>query len=119
MVADQLSNVGAPVTNQRLVLNLVSGLIDTYTSLATVISNVKPLPSFAKACSMLRVDEVINIKRSKQESCSGNSALVAHTADDDISHNVQQSHGNSSLNRDDNRGRRNNNRGNYHGRGPW
>ena len=43
MLADQLDNVGAPVSEDRLVLRLVTGLSSGYESLATIIQQLDPL----------------------------------------------------------------------------
>ncbi|XP_060184351.1 uncharacterized protein LOC132614026 [Lycium barbarum] len=56
-LADQLKNVGAPVTNSRLVLQLVSGLTDAYKGVGTQIRHAKPLPSFTEARSSLILEE--------------------------------------------------------------
>ncbi|XP_037494016.1 GABA transporter 1 isoform X2 [Jatropha curcas] len=37
MLADQLSNIGAPISNQRLVLQLIAGLNENYDGVATFI----------------------------------------------------------------------------------
>nr|TKR99372.1 Retrovirus-related Pol polyprotein from transposon TNT 1-94 [Populus alba] len=52
-LSDQLSNVGSPVTNERLVLQLVSGLTDAYASIGSQIHHGDSLPPFYKARSML------------------------------------------------------------------
>ncbi|XP_074282686.1 uncharacterized protein LOC141607226 [Silene latifolia] len=57
MLADQLANVGAPVTEERLVLRLVAGLSSSYDNLGTVIQQRDPLPEFYKARSMLTLEE--------------------------------------------------------------
>lgn len=44
MLSDQLSNVGAPVSNQRLVLQLIAGLNENYDGVATFIQQSDPLP---------------------------------------------------------------------------
>jgi hypothetical protein len=43
-VSDQLSNVGAPVSNERLVLQLISGLTDAYATLGSQIRHGDSLP---------------------------------------------------------------------------
>lgn len=53
MLADQLANVGSPVSNDRLVLRLVAGLNENYSGIATIIQQSDPLPTFYKAQSML------------------------------------------------------------------
>ena len=45
-LADQLKNVGAPVSNNNLVLQLVSSLTEAYKVVGTQIRHTNPLPSF-------------------------------------------------------------------------
>ncbi|XP_074291538.1 uncharacterized protein LOC141618334 [Silene latifolia] len=56
-LADQLKNVGAPVTNNRLVLQLVSGLTEAYNGVGKIIRQANPLPQFYSARSMLALEE--------------------------------------------------------------
>ncbi|KAE9607939.1 hypothetical protein Lalb_Chr09g0335481 [Lupinus albus] len=74
MLSDQLKNVGAPVSNQRLVLQLVSGLTDAYKGVATLIRQSNPLPPFYQARSMLTLEEAGLIKMAATRS---NTAMVA------------------------------------------
>ncbi|XP_050920190.1 uncharacterized protein LOC127137811 [Lathyrus oleraceus] len=53
MLSDQLRNVGSPVNNHHLVLQLISGLPKAYRSVATLIRQSNPLPTFYQARSML------------------------------------------------------------------
>ncbi|KAL9228338.1 hypothetical protein vseg_003930 [Gypsophila vaccaria] len=53
VLVDQLTNVGSKVTDDRLVLQLVTGLYDGYANIATIIQQSDPLPPFYKARSML------------------------------------------------------------------
>ncbi|MCI34996.1 polynucleotidyl transferase [Trifolium medium] len=57
MLSDQLRNVGFPVNNHRLVLQLISGLPEAYRSVATLIHHSNPLPAFYQARSMLTLEE--------------------------------------------------------------
>ncbi|XP_021991898.1 uncharacterized protein LOC110888692 [Helianthus annuus] len=56
-LADQLSNVGAPVNNQRLVTQLLAGLTEAYDSISTVLQNREPLPDFSECRSRLTMAE--------------------------------------------------------------
>ncbi|XP_074298648.1 uncharacterized protein LOC141629568 [Silene latifolia] len=56
-LADQLKNVGSPVSNSRLVLQLVSGLSPAYQNVGTIIRQSNPLPAFYRARSMLTLEE--------------------------------------------------------------
>lgn len=78
MLSDQLANVDSPVSNQRLVLQLVAGLSDGYDGVATIIQQSDPLPPFYKARSMLTLEES---RKSKQASISTSTpnAFVANT----------------------------------------
>ncbi|XP_060210437.1 uncharacterized protein LOC132637353 [Lycium barbarum] len=56
-LADQLKNVGAPVMNSRIVLQLVSGLTEVYKGVGTQIRHAKLLPPFTEARSSLVLEE--------------------------------------------------------------
>ncbi|XP_056685506.1 uncharacterized protein [Spinacia oleracea] len=56
-LADQLKNVGAPVSNDRLVLQLVAGLTEAYNGVGTLLRQSNPLPPFYQARSMLTLEE--------------------------------------------------------------
>ncbi|XP_074313653.1 uncharacterized protein LOC141648841 [Silene latifolia] len=56
-LADQLKNVGSPVTDTRLVLQMVSGLSSAYKAVGTIIRQANPLPSFSHARSMITLEE--------------------------------------------------------------
>ncbi|XP_074306445.1 uncharacterized protein LOC141641689 [Silene latifolia] len=45
-LADQLKNVGSPVSNSRLVLQMVSGLTDAYRGVGTIIRRAIPVLRF-------------------------------------------------------------------------
>ncbi|XP_050909641.1 uncharacterized protein LOC127123468 [Lathyrus oleraceus] len=62
MLFDQLRNVVSPVNNHRLVLQLISGLPEAYSSIATLILQSNPLPAFYQACSMLTLEEASMVK---------------------------------------------------------
>ena len=63
LLADQLSNVGNPVSDKKMVLQLVTGLPKgEYDTIATMIQQADPLPSFHKARSQLLLEEA---RRSK------------------------------------------------------
>ncbi|XP_074297686.1 uncharacterized protein LOC141628440 [Silene latifolia] len=57
MIADQLANVGAPVSETRLVLQLVTKVSDGFDGIPSIIQQSDPLPSFYKARSMLSLEE--------------------------------------------------------------
>ncbi|KAJ9565309.1 hypothetical protein OSB04_001275 [Centaurea solstitialis] len=78
MIADQLTNVGAPVSESRLVLQLVAGLTSAYDGVATIIQQTNPLPPFYQARSMLALEEA---RKNKQVEANASSptALLAST----------------------------------------
>jgi hypothetical protein len=60
---DQLSNVGALVSNERLVLQLISGLTDAYATVGSQIRHGDTLPPFYKARSMIILEETAKAKK--------------------------------------------------------
>ncbi|XP_050888886.1 uncharacterized protein LOC127094058 [Lathyrus oleraceus] len=68
MLYDQLGNVGSPVNNHRLVLQLISGLPEAYHSIATLIRQSNPLPEFYQACCMLTLEEADMAKMANTDS---------------------------------------------------
>ncbi|XP_074318806.1 uncharacterized protein LOC141655637 [Silene latifolia] len=121
MVADQLANVGAPVSETRLVLQLVTHVSDGFEGIATIIQQQDPLPPFYKARSMLALEE--NNRRIKGSSTAADTALVATptSAPADSNTRSHNSRGGGGGNNGGNyRGKGNNggrqNRGNYRGK---
>jgi len=56
-LSNQLSNVGAPVSNERVVLQLVSGLFDAYATVGSKTCHSEILPPFYKAQPMVVLEE--------------------------------------------------------------
>ncbi|XP_071734589.1 uncharacterized protein [Rutidosis leptorrhynchoides] len=111
-IADQLSNVGPKIDDDRLV---VTGLNDSYDSIASQINHMEKLPSFYEARSKLILEESRKSKQANQSSSTANTALLSVTPTAPVkaptsSHTTQRNTGQY------NRGR-NSNRGNYRGRG--
>ncbi|GAA0186782.1 hypothetical protein LIER_34070 [Lithospermum erythrorhizon] len=79
-LADQLKNVGAPVPNNCLVLQMVSGLTEAYNSVATLIRQSSPIPQFYHAHSMVILEESGLAKKAKQHQ-SSTSLLVKSPPD--------------------------------------
>ncbi|XP_028206379.1 uncharacterized protein LOC114389852 [Glycine soja] len=77
-LSDQLKNVGFPVDNSRLVLQLVSGLTEPYKGVSTLIRQSDPLPQFYQAQSMFVLKES-GLKKAAQTSSS---AMMAHDSDE-------------------------------------
>lgn len=71
-LSNQLANVDAPVTNDRLVLQLIAGLNDSYENIATLLQQSTPLPEFYTARSKLILQE-----RRKASQHSAATALTA------------------------------------------
>ncbi|XP_048492657.1 uncharacterized protein LOC125493389 [Beta vulgaris subsp. vulgaris] len=123
MLSDQLAGVGSPVSNQRLVLQLVAGLTDAYDHVASFIQQSDPLPPFYKARSMLILEET---RKSQQIGTSANvliaSADSAEHSDEpspDSSTSANPRHHSNSPSRGRGRGGRggSNHRGGSRGRG--
>ncbi|XP_074298265.1 uncharacterized protein LOC141629105 [Silene latifolia] len=72
-LADQLKNVGSPVSETRLVLQMVSGLTDAYRNVGTIIRQRDPLPPFYQARSMLTLEEA---GFSKEAATTSSTALL-------------------------------------------
>ena len=102
-LSDQLKNVGFPVDNNRLVLQLVSGLTEPYKGVATLIRQSDPLPQFYQARSMLVLEES-GLKKAAQTSSS---TMVARDSDES-----QEMSDHSLARRTNNGGKRYSNRGN-------
>ena len=76
-LTDQLKNVGAPVSDSRMVLQMVGGLTRAYCGVGTIIRQSNPLPPFYKARSMLVLEESGLAKEAATEF-----AMVAASIDD-------------------------------------
>ncbi|XP_060189172.1 uncharacterized protein LOC132618122 [Lycium barbarum] len=111
-LADQLKNVGAPVSDSRMVLQLVDGLTKPYRGVGMVIRQSNPLPPFYKARSMLVLEEAEMSKEAVTES-----AMVVTSNDDGpiTSEKLGRSKGKQGVQhsggRRNNGGRKNNNSG--------
>ncbi|KAL9235910.1 hypothetical protein vseg_010635 [Gypsophila vaccaria] len=57
MIADQLANVGTPVSDTRLVLQMISKVSNGFDGIAYIVQQRDPLSSFYKARSMLALEE--------------------------------------------------------------
>jgi hypothetical protein len=85
MLFDQLMNVGSPVNNHRLVLQLIYGLPEAYCSVAILICQSNPLPAFYQARSMLTLEEADMAKMA-----STGSHAVMHTTQQRSSEDTSQ-----------------------------
>lgn len=86
-LADQLANVGAPVTNQRLVLQLIKGLPRSYNDVATSLEQLDPLPSFYLARSRLILHETRHNHQASHDAINDSTTLYSaqHTAGELVS----------------------------------
>ncbi|XP_060182044.1 uncharacterized protein LOC132611667 [Lycium barbarum] len=88
-IADQLKNVGAPVSKSRLVIQLVSSLTRAYRGVGTLIRQSDLLPPFYKDRLMLTLEEA---GLTKEAATGSESAMVAASnsdVDDGFSHSDQ------------------------------
>ncbi|XP_022023885.1 ATP-dependent zinc metalloprotease FtsH-like [Helianthus annuus] len=76
-LSDQLANVDAAVTDERLVLQLIAGLNDQYEGIGTIITQQRPLPSFYNARSQLIQVET---RKNEQAMLASKTAFTALTA---------------------------------------
>jgi hypothetical protein len=118
-LSDQLANVGAPVSNDRLVLQLISGLTDAYAAVGSQIRHANSLPQFYKARSMIILEETARLK--KVSSPVDNSSFMAShndaSADSSPSRPNRSNNSSSGRGRNNGRGQRGRGRGRNNGRG--
>jgi len=74
--ADGLRDVGHPILDRQLVLNLLNGLNPRLANTADIIANTRPLSSFTEAVNMLRLKE---LRLANDSKVSSNTALAAST----------------------------------------
>ncbi|XP_020245365.1 uncharacterized protein LOC109823499 [Asparagus officinalis] len=113
-LADQLKNVGAPVSESRLVLQLVSGLTTPYRGVGTMIRQSDPLPPFYQARSMLTLEES---GLAKEAAMASDSAMVVAPNEDDGSPFVPSHSGQGRVQQHSGRKQQQNGRKNSGGRG--
>lgn len=94
MLADQLSNVGSPVSDHRLVLQLIAGLNESYDNVATLIQQSDP-PLFYEARSKLCLEET---RKAEQAKTAAATALAASSSSE-TSQKSAMSSGNSNQQR--------------------
>ncbi|GJZ35073.1 retrotransposon-realted protein [Tanacetum coccineum] len=114
MLADQLANVGAPVSNKRLVLQLIAGLNESYDGVATIIQQSDPLPTFYDARSKLILEET---RKNHQVAINGLTTVDNRDSKQTVNGSRDTSRGNGSqTSRGGGRGGgRNGGRGGRHG----
>jgi len=109
-LSDQLSNVGASVSNERLVLQLIFGLTNAYATVGSQIRHEDSLPPFTKLVPMIILEETTKAK--KAANSISNSVFVSSLDDNaaSITPSQQCNHRNNN-NSGAGRGGRNNGRG--------
>ncbi|XP_010686739.1 uncharacterized protein LOC104900907 [Beta vulgaris subsp. vulgaris] len=115
MLADQLKNVDAPVSNNQLVLQMVAGLTDAYNGVGTLLRQSDPLPPFYQARSILMLEEAGLSKKASLGSSS--SALLMDLSRSDSPSHQNLNGGKSSKNRSTTSARKNGKRGGGGGKG--
>ncbi|XP_076945900.1 uncharacterized protein LOC143617131 [Bidens hawaiensis] len=83
VLSDQLANVEAPLTDEQMVQQLVTGLNEQYEGIAMLISNLKPLPTFHEAWSKLMREYDRKTNMSLHASQNTHTALNATTTKTD------------------------------------
>ncbi|CAJ2670962.1 unnamed protein product [Trifolium pratense] len=111
-LSDQLKNVGAPVSRNRLVLQIVSGLSEPYSAIAAFIRQKNPLPSFLETRSMLILEESGLAKMHKTSCPTALHTAIARDSDDS-----SQQRSNRRQNNRSSSGRNRNNQTRTGGRG--
>ncbi|XP_048498282.1 uncharacterized protein LOC125496766 [Beta vulgaris subsp. vulgaris] len=104
LLADQLKSVGAPVTNNRLVLHMVAGLTDAYSGVGTLLRQSDPLPPFYQARSMLVLEEA-GLAKKAALGTSTTSAMVADSCSSSPPQNRGSPGGHKGKNRSSQKGR--------------
>ena len=80
MLSNQLFNVGALVSNNRLVLQLIAGLNESYDHVASFIQQSDPLPQFYDARSRLVLEETRKNKQAPNASIASGTTLIDDAA---------------------------------------
>ncbi|KAL7603754.1 hypothetical protein Lser_V15G15379 [Lactuca serriola] len=94
-LSNQLSNVDAPVSKDRLVLQLIAGLGEKYENIATHLQQTFPLPDFYTARSKLILEET----RKAHIATTSSTALLVATKKASVAAQQPISHSTSSHDR--------------------
>nr|XP_043620210.1 uncharacterized protein LOC122592065 [Erigeron canadensis] len=92
VIFDQLSNVGSPVTEEQLVLQILTGLNEQYENAADSIQQTKPLPNFYETRSRLCMTETRKNNQARQAATTAGTALLTATDRTDTQSQRQESH---------------------------
>lgn len=112
---DQLANVGAPVSNERMVLQLVSGLSEAYDTVGSQIRHSDTLPPFYKARSMVVLEETACAKRTAVT--TANSTFLAAQEDNNSGNSPSHRPNRNNNSNNGSRGGRGGSGNNHGGRG--
>ncbi|KAJ0438520.1 putative RNA-directed DNA polymerase [Helianthus annuus] len=82
VIYDQLTNIGATITEEQLVLQILTGLGEAYESIALIIQGQKPLPTFYETRSQLCMAETRKNTQAKQAAQLTGTALTTTTERD-------------------------------------
>ena len=74
--ADALRDVGHPILDRQLVLNLLNGINPHLANTADIIANTRPLPTFTEAVNMLLLKE---LRLANDNKVASNTARTAST----------------------------------------
>ncbi|XP_021985630.1 transcription factor MBP1-like [Helianthus annuus] len=74
LLSDQLNSIGYAVDNDRLVLQLLTGLNEQFEGISTILQNRDPLPDFNEARSRLTMEEK---KKHHHATANANTAATA------------------------------------------
>uniref|UniRef100_A0ACD5T832 Uncharacterized protein n=1 Tax=Avena sativa TaxID=4498 RepID=A0ACD5T832_AVESA len=77
-IADQLDEVGAPISDRALTMQMIDGLGSKFKMQTAIFHNMVPLPTFAQAHSRLQLAER---SMDREARTSDTQALVAHGGD--------------------------------------
>jgi len=72
--ADALRDVGHPILDRQLVLNLLNGINSRLANTVDIIANTRPLPTFTEAVNMLRLKE---LRLANDNKVASNTTLAA------------------------------------------
>lgn len=108
-LSDQLKNIGAPMLNNCLVLQMMVGLTKAYNGVVTLIRQSDLLPPFYQGYSMITLEKV---GLAKKVATGGGSVMVARDTDDSHSfsknfHQNQNTHGDKKGQNHNNSGKNN------------
>ncbi|XP_056685660.1 uncharacterized protein [Spinacia oleracea] len=107
-LAIQLANVGAPVSEHRLVLRLLAGLPEAYRHFVSQMQQKKTLPGFAEMCSRLKLED----STTKEWAARDNGGAALLVVDEEPPPPPPQNHGGHNPNNG-------NGRNNYRGKKPY